>query len=118
MTTKEIAEQLVNMCRNGQVEEAKEKLFAEDITSTEPREGLLPKEVKGMDAIRNKAALFISTVESFYGSTISDPLIAGDYFSITSDTDLQMKGGERNTSTELCVYEVSGGKIVSEQFFY
>jgi len=118
MTTKEIAVLLVEMCRNGQVEEAKEKLFADDIVSIEPMEGLLPKEVKGMDAIREKAALFISMVDDFYGSTISDPLIAGDYFSVSWDSDLQMKGGERKTATELCVYKTSGGKIVSEQFFY
>ena len=118
MTTKEIAGLLVEMCRNGQVEEAKEKLFADDIVSIEPMEGLLPKEVRGMKAIRDKAALFISMVENFYSSTISDPLIAGDYFSVSWESDLQMKGEERKISTELCVYKTSGGKIISEQFFY
>ena len=44
MTTKEIANRLVDMCRNGKVEEAKEELFAPDIISIEPAEGLLPKE--------------------------------------------------------------------------
>ena len=118
MTTKEIASLLVEMCRNGQVEEAKEKLFAEDITSTEPVEGFLPKQVKGMEAIRKKAELFISMVDNFYGSTLSDPIIAGDYFCITWDTDIQMKGETRKTSSELCVYKTKDGKIVAEQFFY
>ncbi|WP_153800921.1 SnoaL-like domain-containing protein [Foetidibacter luteolus] len=118
MTTREIANRLVNMCRNGQVEEAKEALFSSDIISIEPVEGLLPKETKGMDAIRKKAELFISMVENFYGDTISDPLVAGDYFSLTWDTDIQMKNEARKTVSELCVYKTSGGKIVSEQFFY
>jgi hypothetical protein len=118
MTTKEIAATLVNMCRNGQVEEAKEVLFAEDIISLEPYEGLLAKETKGMDAIRKKAALFGTMVEAFYGNKISDPLIAGDYFSLTWESDLQMKGDTRKTSTELCVYKTKEGKIISEQFFY
>ena len=118
MTTKEIAERLVEMCRNGQVEEAKEELFAEDIISIEPYEGLLAKETRGMEAIRKKAELFISNVENFYGSTISDPIIAGDYFSIAWDTDLQMKGEERQVNSELCVYKTKNGKIVSEEFFY
>lgn len=118
MTTKKIANRLVEMCRNGQVEEAKEELFANDIISLEPREGLLPKETKGMDAIRRKAELFISKVENFYGSVISDPIIAGDYFSISWESDLQMKGEARKTNIELCVYKTSGGKIISEQFFY
>ena len=38
MTTKEVATLLVDMCRKGQVEEAKEKLFAEDIISIDPGE--------------------------------------------------------------------------------
>ncbi len=118
MTTNEIAIQLVEMCRAGKVEEAKEELFAEGIISIEPAEGLLPKESRGMDAIRKKAELFISHVENFYGSTISDPLVAGNYFSISWDTDIQMKGGERKTDSEMCVYRVKDGKIIFEQFFY
>lgn len=118
MTTKELATLLVNMCRNGKVEEAKEELFAHDIISIEPVEGLLPRETRGMDAIRKKAELFISMVECFYGSTISDPIVAGDYFSIAWDSDLQMKGEVRKTNSELCVYKTKAGKIISEQFFY
>jgi len=83
MTTKEIADRLVNMCRNGKTEQAKEELFAQDIISIEPREGFLPKESKGMDAIRKKAELFISMVDNFYGDTISDPIVAGEYFSVS-----------------------------------
>ena len=118
MTTQEIADRLVVMCRNGQTEEAKEELFAPDIISIESREGILPKETKGMDAIRKKAELFISMVDNFYGDTISDPLIAGDYFSLLWTSDLKMKGEPRQINSELCVYKSSGGKVVSEQFFY
>ncbi len=118
MTTKEIADRLIDMCRKGRVEEAKEELFAWDIISIEPEEGILSKETKGMDAIRKKAELFISKVENFYHSTISEPVIAGDYFSISWDTDIQMKGEERKTMSELCVYKTKDGKIISEQFFY
>lgn len=118
MTTQEIARRLVDMCRHGKTEEAKEELFARDIISIEPREGILPKVSKGMDDIRKKAELFVSMVDNFYGDIISDPIVAGDYFSISWTSDLQMKGEPRQTNTELCVYKTSGGKIVSEQFFY
>ena len=118
MTTQEIASQLVKMCREGQVEEAKQELFAEDIISIEPVEGLLPKESRGMKAIQAKAELFISHVDQFYGSTITDPVVAGNYFSVAWDTDLQMKGEARKLNSEICVYKVEDGKIVSEQFFY
>lgn len=118
MTTKDVADKLVKMCREGKVEEAKQELFSEDIVSIEPAEGILPKEAKGIKAIEKKAALFISMVEQFYDSTITDPVVAGEYFSIGWDTDIQMKGEQRKTNSEICVYHVKDGKIVSEQFFY
>ena len=118
MTTKEVANQLINMCRDGKVEEAKQELFTEDTISIEPTEGILPKETKGLKAIQKKAELFISMVEQFYGSIITDPVVAGDYFSVAWDTDIQMKGQERQTMSEICLYKVKDGKIVSEQFFY
>ena len=118
MTTKEVADLLVSMCREGKVEEAKQQLFTGETISIEPAEGILPKEVKGLEAIQDKAALFISMVQEFYGSTITGPVIAGDYFSIAWDTDIQMKGEERKTMSEICLYKVKDDKIVSEQFFY
>jgi len=118
MTTKEIADRLVSMCRSGKTEEAKEELFAPDIVSIEPYEGILPKETRGMDAIRKKAGLFVSMVENFYGDTISKPVVAGDYFSLSWTSDLQMKGEARKINSELCVYQTRDGKIISEQFFY
>jgi len=118
MTTKEIADRLVSMCRSGKTEEAKEELFAADIVSIEPYEGILPKETRGMDAIRKKAGLFVSMVEDFYGDTISEPVVAGDYFSLSWTSDLQMKGEVRKVNSELCVYQTRDGKIISEQFFY
>ena len=118
MTTREVANQLVKMCRDGKVEELKQELFTEDTLSIEPTEGILPKETKGLEAIQKKAELFISTVEQFYGSTITDPVVAGDYFSVGWDTDIQMKGKERQTMSEICLYKVKDGKIVSERFFY
>jgi len=118
MTTAEIANRLVSMCRDGKIEEAKEELFAADIISIEPHEGLLPKETKGMDAIRDKAQLFISHVENFFGQKISEPVVAGDFFAVSWDADLQMKGEERKTNSELCLYHVKDGKIISGQFFY
>ncbi len=118
MTTKQVADKLVQMCRDGKVEEAKLELFTEDTVSLEPVEGLLPKETKGLKAIQKKAELFVSMVEEFYGSTITEPFVAGDYFSVGWVSDLQMKGQQRQTNSEICLYKVKDGKIVSEQFFY
>lgn len=118
ITTKQVANQLVAMCRTGKVEEAKVEFFTEETMSIEPAEGLLPKETKGLQAIRQKAELFISMVDEFYGITITEPVIAGDYFSIGWETDIKMKGEDRKLTNEICLYRVNNGKIISEQFFY
>ena len=57
-------------------------------------------------------------VAQFYNSTITDPVVAGDYFSVEWDTDIQMKDQQWQTISEICLYKVKDGKIVSEQFFY
>ena len=118
MTAQDVAAKLVQMCREGKVEEVKVDLFTEDTLSIEPREGALPLETKGLLAIQQKANLFISMVDEFHGNTISDPVVAGNYFSLAWITDLKMKGREREIMSELCVYEVREGKILSERFFY
>lgn len=118
MTTQQVADQLVQLCRDGKVEEAKLLLFTEETLSIEPRDGLLPKQIKGLTAIQQKAALFAAHLEQFFGNTLTDPYVAGDYFSLGWTSDLQMKGQERQTNHEICLYKVKDGKIISEQFFY
>lgn len=118
MTTKQIADRLVAMCRNGQIEEAKIEFFTDETMSIEPAEGILPREVKGLKAIQQKAELFISLVDEFYGITLTEPVIAGDYFSFGWETDIKMKGEDRKLNSEICLYQVKGDKIISERFFY
>lgn len=118
MTTKQVADSLVAMCREGKVEEVKTIFFTEDTVSIEPREGFLPKEVKGLKAIQQKAELFISMVDEFYGITLTEPVIAGNYFSIGWQTDIKMKGEDRKLDNEICLYQVKDGKIISEHFYY
>ena len=56
--------------------------------------------------------------EEVHDWKVSDPLIADGYFSCTMMNDVTLKGIGRIQSTELCVYEVKDGKIVSERFFH
>ncbi len=62
--------------------------------------------------------MFNSMLEEFHGSTISDPVVAGNYFSIAWNMDAKMKGQERMMMSEICLYRVKDGKIVSEEFFF
>jgi hypothetical protein len=116
MTTLEVANRLVSLCREGKIEEAQKEFFTEETLSIEPDESMGAKSVKGLDAIIEKGKMFNSMLEEFHGATISDPIIAGNCFSIAWTLDATMKGMGRQKMEEICVYKVKDGKIISEQF--
>ena len=117
MTTKEIAERLVMHCRKGAWEAAQRELFADDAVSIEPYASpAFEKETKGSRAILEKGHKFDAMVEQMHSVTVSDPLVATNSFACTMQMDVTMKGEGRMNMTELCVYEVKDGKIISEQF--
>jgi hypothetical protein len=49
---------------------------------------------------------------------VSEPLVAGNWFSVVMTLDVTMKEYGRVTMREVCVYHVKDDKIVQEQFFY
>lgn len=118
MTTAEIANRLVEFCKKGDFEGAQKELFADDAVSIEPHATAdFAQETKGLDAILEKGKKWGEMVEEQHGGSVSDPLVAGDSFAVTISMDITMKGGNRMNMTELCIYHVKDGKIVSEQFF-
>jgi hypothetical protein len=118
MTTLEVANRLVSLCREGKIEEAQKELFSSDAESFEPDNTMGTQHVKGLDAIFEKGKRFNSMLEEFHGATISDPVIAGHWFSIAWTLDATMKGRGRQKMEEICVYKVKDGKIISEQFIW
>jgi hypothetical protein len=118
MTTNEIADRLAELCGRGDFETAQKELFAEDAVSIEPyATPAFEKETKGLKAIFEKGKKFGEMVEETYGNTVSEPLVAGNAIALKATMDMKMKGRERESMSELCVYTVKDGKIVSEQFF-
>ena len=118
MTTRDVANQLVELCRFGKIDEAQEILFAETIQSVEANEMMGAKIVAGLEAVKAKSVAFQEGVETFHGAEISDPIVAGNSFAITWKMDATFKGRGRMIIEEVCVYQVKDGKIVLEQFFY
>ncbi len=120
MNTEAIAKRLVELCRAGKYDEAQTELYADDAVSIEP-EGLPPGmlgNAHGMAEIREKGKKFNESIEAVHGSSISDAVVAGNWFSLTMTMDVTMKGRGRFSMSEVCVYGVRDGKIVHEQFFY
>lgn len=117
MNTQQVANRLVEMCRNGQNMQALEELYADGIISKE-MPGMPGEVTTGIKAVFKKSEDWFENVKEFHGSTISDPQVAGNHFSCTMDMDVTFKDRGRQQFSEVCVYEVNNGKIVSEQYFY
>lgn len=118
MEIKEIAKRLVEYCKKGQWEACQKELYAEDAVSIEPHSTkAFEKEIRGLQAIIEKGKKFDNLVETMHTLTVSDPMVADNAFSVTMHMDATFKGQGRMAFTELCVYEVKDGKVVTEQFF-
>lgn len=117
MTIQEVANRLVELCRQGQFTQAMNELYSDDIISIEP-EGHPNREVKGIDAVLEKSKEFEEMVEEHFGGEISDPIVAENFFSISMKSDVKFKGGPRIVIEEICVYNVKDSKIVKEHFFF
>jgi len=105
MTTSEIANRLIELCSKGEFETAQKELSSD-----------FEKETKGLQVIIEKGRKFELMVETMHRVTTSEPLIAGNSIAFVLTMDVTMKGKDRATWTELCVYIVKDGKIISEQF--
>ena len=120
MNTEAIAKRLVELCREGKFEQAQKELYSSEAVSIEQvgaPAGALGN-AKGLAAIREKGQQFNAMIEAMHGSSVSEPVIAGHWFSLALTMDVTMKGRGRVDMKEICVYQVRDGKIVHEQFFY
>lgn len=70
---------------------------------------------EGLDAIQEKGRQFMSSVDQMHAIGISEPVVAGNFFTVSMALDTTFKGRGRVTMGALCVCEVDDGKIVTEQ---
>jgi len=118
MTTQEVANRLVTLCREGNYQQAITELYSPDIVSVEA-EGAPDRIVKGLAGIAEKGKKFESKIEKVNKSVVSDPIVAENFFSCAMLMNVQMKGMPMAIDMdEICVYTVNEGKIVREEFFY
>ena len=119
MTTQEVANQLVALCREGKFVEAIQSLYSPEIVSVEASAPPgAERDVTGLEAVLVKANWWQSNHE-VHGATIEGPLAANAHFCVRFTMDVTFKPtGRRHTMDELGVYQVKDGKIIREEFFY
>lgn len=117
MTTQEIAQKLVQHCRELKNIDAVEDFYADNAISYE-MPGSDMEQTEGKQGILSKNQKWFDSVEEIHSAEVSDPQIAGDFFSVTFMYDATYKKSGRIVMDEIGVYEVKDGKIVSDRFFY
>ncbi|MFN3166528.1 MAG: SnoaL-like domain-containing protein [Phycisphaeraceae bacterium] len=119
-----IGKKLVQMCNADQAEAFIEQHYSDDIVSVEvmgmPEVGM-PREMKGMEAIRAKTKWWYDNHE-IHSSSAEGPLPNGNQFIVIFEMDITPKmgpmAGQRMQMKETGLYTVEDGKIAREQFFY
>ena len=117
MDTREIADKLMEHCRNHTESEGLKTLYAEDAVSIEPMapEGM-DTVTKGREGIQGKHDWWNNTME-VHSSEMEGPFINGDQFSVVFEIDAEdKKSGQRWKAKEVALYEVENGKIARETF--
>ena len=119
MTTQEVADKLVQLCKEGKFSEAVATLYSDDIVSVEavaPPGGL--RETKGLDGVKAKGEWWVANHE-IHSSVVEGPLVAGSHFSVAFKFEVTFKPRDKRfVMEEIAIYKVVEGKIVYEEFFY
>lgn len=119
MTTKEVANQLVALMREGKFEEIYQNLYASHAKSIEPENEFgMPNLVEGIQNFAAKGAAFNAQFSTFHSFFVGEPVIAGDYAALAMGYDAEHVSAGRMQFDEIAVYHIQEGKVVSEQFFY
>jgi ketosteroid isomerase-like protein len=121
MTTQEVANHYIKLENEGKWQQIQDELYSNDVVSIEPAHsatvGLAPL-TKGLDAVKAKGKAWGESIEEMHSGYCTQPVVAGNYFTVTMGFDATFKGAGRMKTDEICIFEVRDGKIVSEQFFY
>lgn len=114
LSTSEIANRLVELLKQQQFVQAYQELFSDDTTSHDPIYAAQPP-LKGLDLLIEREKQFLQRAQ-IHGINVSDPIIAGSYFTISLQMDFTA-AEERKNLAELCIYKVIEGKINRQEFF-
>jgi len=119
MTTIEVANTLVQLCREGKNHEAITSLYADGIVSVEASapEGT-SRESTGRDVVMAKGQWWVDNHE-IHEANVTGPWPNGDQFIVGFRYDITFKPtGNRFVMEEMGLYTVQDGKIAQEAFFY
>ncbi|MFC4221677.1 SnoaL-like domain-containing protein [Flagellimonas marina] len=116
MTTQDVADKLVALCRDGKYQEAY-GLYAQDAVSLE-MPGMPNAVTEGLENILQGFQQWMESIQETHGGTIGDPVVAGNHFAVAMTSDVTFRDGNRMNMEEVALYQVQDGKIKKASFHY
>lgn len=116
MGIKEKAKNLQDLVLNGQLLDAFEKYYAEDVVMQEndhdPREG--------KEANRQYEEQFLGSIEEFHGAKVNSFAVNEDDGKVVAEWtwDVKFKGVPRIEMNQVSVQTWKDGRVVHEKFYY
>ncbi len=121
MTTQQVADQYYEMIKQGKQVQIQQELYSNDIVNREPEHAIamgVPTLTKGLEAVQAKSKARNEMIEEVHSSFCTEPVVAGNFFTVAMGRDVTFKGKPRMSIAEIAVFEVKDGKIITEQFFF
>jgi hypothetical protein len=119
MNTAQVAARFHELAQQEKWFEIQDELFADDVKSIEPPTARYLPNAEGKTAVRKKGEEWVKRVEAVHGDRhTTAPVVGGNYFAVGRNSEITVKGIGRLKISEVMMYEVRNGKIVSERFFY
>jgi hypothetical protein len=121
MTTHEIAAQYREWMNQRRFLEIQDTFYDEQVVSQESEKAAamgMAVITNGLEAVKAKGVARRATIETVHSYVCSEPLVAGDFFSVVLKQEITFKGKPRMAIEEIGVFQVKNEKIVKEQFFY
>ena len=121
MTTQQVASRYCELAKQNKWPEILDELCSQDLVNKEP-EHVAARGVqtvtKGVPDVKAKGEANRARIEEIHSQQCSEPLVAGNFFTVALTRDITFNGMPRMYMEEIGVFELNEGKIISEHFFY
>jgi hypothetical protein len=118
LTTQEVAARFNELAQQEKWFEIQDEFFADNIKSIDPPHSPYFGYAEGKYDVRKKGEDFVKRIEAAHKLFTSEPLVSGNHFAVAREKDLTVQGLGRIQISQIMLYEVKDGQIISEQFFY
>ena len=121
MTTQETAARYHELANQRKFIEIQDTLYDENVVCEESEKAAsmgLAIFTNGLEAVKAKGIARRATIETVHSYTCSEPIVAGEFFSVVLKQEVTFKGKPRVALEEIGVFHVKNDKVVKEQFFY